>query len=164
MEEKKEKQKHTKKTTETLETYKKERDEYLEGWKRAKADLINYKKEEAERLEMFAKFSNENIIREILPVLDSFDLAFKNIKEDDPVRAGVENIQNQLKHILKKAGLSPIEVSKGDTFNPTIHEALSEIISESPPGTIAEEVHKGYFFHDKVMRPAQVAVSKEKGQ
>ncbi len=141
----------------------KERDEYLAGWKRTKADLINYKKEEAKRIQSFITFSNENLVRELLPVLDSFEEALKNNKTEKPLE-GIQIMYDQLNHILKHAGLLPMPVSQGDAFDPGMHEAISEIPSTSPPGTIAEEIYKGYFFHDKVLRPARVAISKEKGQ
>ena len=60
---------------EELEKISKERDEYLDGWRRSKADLINYKKEELKRLEEMAKFGNEEVIRDLISVLDSFELA-----------------------------------------------------------------------------------------
>jgi len=144
-----------------LEKCAKERDEYLEGWKRAKADFINYKKEETERLEMFVKFSNAGLLRELLTVLDSFEFGLKNLGENDSAREGMSSIKNQFENILKHVGVTQIVVSKGDTFNPAFHEAISEIVLESPSGTVAKEIQRGYFLYEKVLRPTRVVVSKE---
>ncbi len=144
-----------------VEEIKKERDEYLDGWKRAKADLINYKKEEMHRLESFTKFSNEAIMLEMLQVLDSFDLGLSIIKEDDPARKGVILIQSQMKDIMKRHGLERIEVKKGDQLDTNLHEAIEEVNSDAPPGTVSEEVTAGYKLHGKTIRPARVKVSKK---
>src|SRR3989344_6824683 len=66
-----------------LQKCQKEKDEYLDGWKRAKADLSNYKKDEMKRFETVAKFANEAIIRELIAVLDSFDLALVALGNDE---------------------------------------------------------------------------------
>lgn len=136
------------------------RDEYLDGWKRAKADLINYKKEEAQRIEQFIKFSNEQILQELVSVLDSFDLGMAALKDNDEALAGVRLIKNQFEDLLKRYGLEHIEVKVGDEFNPSCHEAVGEEESEKPPNVVVKEVGRGYTLHDKVIRPARVKVSK----
>lgn len=136
------------------------RDEYLDGWKRAKADLINYKKEEAQRIEQFIKFSNEQILQELVSVLDSFDLGMAALKDNDEALAGVRLIKNQFEDLLKRYGLECIEVKAGDTFDPSRHEAVGEEESEKPPNVVVKEVGRGYTLHDKVIRPARVKVSK----
>jgi molecular chaperone GrpE len=138
----------------------KERDEYLDGWKRAKADLINYKKDEAQRLEGFAKFSNELLLGDTVPILDSFELSLSVLKDGDPAKKGMEMIKNQLEDILKKQGLERIKIQRGDPFDTGIAEAVGEISAGEPPGTIAEEVSGGYKLHGKVLRPARVKISK----
>src|SRR3989344_1580085 len=74
----------------------KERDEYLDGWKRAKADLANYKKDELKHFEEFAKWSQESLIREVIVVLDSFDLALVSSDGDEQSKRGLQLIRNQL--------------------------------------------------------------------
>ncbi len=138
----------------------KQRDEYLDGWKRAKADFINYKKEEAERFALLAKFSNEGLILELLSVLDSFSLGLAILKDDAPTEKGISLIKNQLEDLLKKHGLEKIAVSAGEKFDPGRHEAVSEIESENPAGTIVEEAERGYTLNGKVIRPARVKLSK----
>lgn len=138
----------------------KEKEEYLNGWKRAKADLINYKKEEAARLENFAKFSNEMLVADLIPALDSFELSLSVIKDGDPAKKGVELIRSQLEDILKKHGLERIKVGRGDLFDTNLAEAVGEVNAAEPPGTIAEEVSGGYRLHSKVIKPVRVKLSK----
>src|SRR3989344_538799 len=85
-----------------LEKCQKERDEYLDGWKRAKADLANYKKDELKHFEEFAKWSQESLIREVIVVLDSFDLALVSSDGDEKSKRGLQLIRNQLEDILRK--------------------------------------------------------------
>jgi molecular chaperone GrpE len=138
-----------------LEKCQAETQEYLDGWKRAKADFINYKKEEGERFKEFAKFVNSGMISELLSVLDSFDLA-----TDLPKGALV--IRQQLEEALKRQGLEKIKVEKGQPFDPNYHEALMAVESEDPPETILEEVTRGYTLNGRVIRPAKVKISKNK--
>ncbi len=147
-----------------LEVLKKERDEYLEGWKRAKADFTNYKKEETERTRAMGRILQEGIIRDCITILDSFNLGLQTLKEDDPAHKGMILIKNQLEDMLKKYGLKAIPFAQGMPFDPNIHEAVSEIHSEDPPGTIIKEIERGYMLGEKVMRPARVVLSKEQGQ
>lgn len=146
--------------TET-EQYKRERDEYLDGWKRAKADLINFKKDEAERLAGFLKGGNENIIRDLLSVLDSFRLGIMATEKESPeATKGMLLIKNQLEVALQRYGLEKLVVVKGEMFDPSKHEAIGETHSEYPDGAVAEEVESGYKLYDKVIRAAKVRVSK----
>ena len=138
----------------------KQRDEYLDGWKRAKADFINYKKDEAERFTALAKFSNESLVLELLSVLDSFDLGLTILKNHEPVQKGMFLIKNQLEDLLKKYGLEKIVVTIGWPFEPVKHEAVAEIESSETAGTVAEEIEKGYTLNGKVIRPARVKLSK----
>ena len=143
----------------------KERDEYLDGWRRAKADLANYKKDEAKRFEFFARFSQEALIRELIYVLDSFDLALTSEEtridsKDAKTEKGLYLIRQQLEDILRKSGLERIIVSPGDVFNPGLHEAIAQAESDKPSGAIIEEVERGYMLNGKLVRPARVKVSK----
>ena len=129
---------------EELEKLKKERDEYLDGWKRAKADFSNYKKDELKRVENILKLSNEQLIRDLLPVLDSFDLALESLGEDKKVERGVYLIRSQMEDVLKKYGLERIPVKAQDPFDPSVHEAVASVESNQELGTIVEEVERGY--------------------
>ena len=145
-----------------LEKYQKERDEYLDGWKRAKADLINYKKDEAKRFEMMIKFANESLIKELVNVLDSFDLALISLGNDGDgkIQKGLYLIRHQLEDALKQQGLERIIVSVGQPFNPALQEAIASIESDKPSGMIIEEVERGYLLNGKLIRPARVKVAK----
>lgn len=144
-----------------LEKISKEKDEYLDGWRRAKADLINYKKDELKRLEEVAKFSNEEIIKDLISVLDSFELAIITLeKSDTKLEKGVYMIKSQLEDVLRRRGLLKIKVNKNDNFDPNFHEAVGSAEGDGSSGTIAEEVETGYMLHDKVLRPTRVRLFK----
>ncbi|MFH1162250.1 MAG: nucleotide exchange factor GrpE [Candidatus Jorgensenbacteria bacterium] len=138
-----------------------ERDEYLNGWKRAKADLANYRKEEMERFDAFAKLSTSALVSELLSLFDSFDLGLAAAKGDEEAKRGFYLIRGQLEDILKRRGLETILAPPGAPFDPVRHEGVGEMTSEYPPGTVAEEVSRGYMFHGRVLRPARVKISKE---
>lgn len=140
-----------------LEKVSKEKDEYLDGWRRAKADLINYKKEELRRLENIAKFGSEDVIRDLISVLDSFELALSVLeKSDAKIEKGIYMIKNQFEDILKRRGLQKIKVTKGDKFDPNYHEAIGSVPEDGHSGAIAEEIEAGYMLYDKVLRPTRV--------
>ncbi|HEY4496786.1 MAG TPA: nucleotide exchange factor GrpE [Candidatus Paceibacterota bacterium] len=144
-----------------IERLKVEREEYLNGWKRAKADLINYKKEEEETIGKAIKYGNEGIIRETINILDSFDLAISSIK-DVEIAKGFEVIKNQLEGAMAKYGLRNIEIKQGDKFDPQYHEAIGMVDQKDNlvSGDIAEEVSRGYMIYDKVVRATKVLVIK----
>lgn len=137
-----------------LKKCQKEKEEYLAGWQRAKADFINSRKENEQRQKEFAKFANGLLISELLTVLDSFDLATKNSKDK-----GFALIKSQLKDILKRYELEEIKTT-GEEFNPEFHEAIEEVESEKESGIIIEEIQKGYTLHSKVIRASKVKISK----
>jgi len=140
----------------------KQRDEYLAGWQRAKADFINYKKEEMTHLREVARYGSEDLIKDLISVLDNFDLGLRSLEKTGPVEKGVYLIRSQIEDILKKRGLEKIEMKAGDPFDPTTAEALSEVSSDQPPGTIVEEIEPGYRLHEKVLRAARVIIAKAK--
>lgn len=140
------------------------RDEYLAGWQRAKADFSNYKKEEAGRFEEVVTYSVESFIRELITVLDSFDLCIAALEKQGLAEKGVYMIRAQLEDVLKRRGVVRITVSSGDAFNPSVHEAVASVESSEPDGTVLEEVEAGYMLHAKVIRAARVRVAKGKEQ
>jgi len=143
-----------KKLKEKLKKCQKEKEEYLAGWQRAKADFINFKKDQEKQQMEFAKFSNTLLVSEILLVLDSFDLALQNNKDNVLLL-----IKSQLNDILKKYGLEEIK-TKNEKFNPEFHEAVEEVESGKESSDIIEEVQKGYMLHGKVLRATKVKISK----
>ncbi len=149
---------------EQLAAAEKERDEYRAGWQRAKADFINYKKEEAKNLEDVARYGSIDLVKDLISVLDNFDLALRTFEKEGPVEKGLYLIRTQIEDILKKRGMEKMSVKPGDPFDPAIAEALSEVESEHPPGTIVTEIEPGYRLHEKILRPVRVIVSKEREQ
>ncbi|MFZ3099684.1 MAG: nucleotide exchange factor GrpE [Minisyncoccales bacterium] len=137
--------------------------EYLNGWKRAKADLINYKKEEGQRMEEFGKYNRQAFVFNLLPIMDSLDLAEKNLSKDlksDEQVKGLLMIKKQLEDFLKANGVEAI-AAQGEKFNPELHEAAQ--MEECPgeeSGTIIEEIQKGYMIDGCLLRPAKVKVAK----
>jgi molecular chaperone GrpE len=147
-----------KKLSEKLKRCQEEKEEYLQGWQRAKADFINFKKDLEKQQAEFAKFSNAVLISELLLVLDSFELALtENSKNKD--HRGFVLIKAQLNDILKKHGLTPIK-AVGEKFSPEFHEAVEEVESDKKSGIIVEEIQKGYMLHNKVLRASKVKVAK----
>lgn len=138
----------------------KEREEYLDGWKRAKAELLNYKKEETQRFEAVIKLANEGLINDLLGVLDSFDLGLAALEKEGLAQKGTYLIRSQLEDILKSYGLERITVLIDQVFDPTRQEAIVEVESDKPAGTVIEEVGKGYLLNGRVIRPARVKVAK----
>jgi molecular chaperone GrpE len=148
-----------------LEELEKQCAEYLDGWKRAKADLINYQKDEQKRFQEFAKYALENVVRDLIAVLDSFNLAIASMESSGKeMDKGVYMIKAQLEDALKKYGLEKIKVSPGDEFNPSLHESLGEMDpptgGEHPSGAVLVEVEAGYTLNGKVVRPARVKLAK----
>jgi len=137
--------------------------EYLEGWQRARADFLNYKKEEKERIKNLTKVIKENLILEFLPILDNFEIAEKNLSEDfkkDPHFLGFLQIKKQILDFLKKNGVEEIN-SLGKKFQPKYHEVIEEVESDNfESGVIVEEIQKGYKINGRILRPAKVKVAK----
>jgi molecular chaperone GrpE len=143
-----------------------ERDEYLKGWQRANADLANYRKDEAKRFDDFAKYKTDTILKECITILDSFDLAIASIEKQagggkNGIEKGIYLIRSQMENMLKNHGVTRMVLKAGDVLDPMKAEALMEESSETiQEGNITEEITPGYMLHDKVLRAAQVKISK----
>ena len=139
-----------KKLREELKSCRKEKIEYLAGWQRAKADFINRGKDDEKARGEFAKFASERVLREMLEVADSLELAGS---------ADCKPSYNQLIDILKKEGAEPIKAS-GEKFDPMYHEALEqvEVSEKEKDGVVLEELQRGYTIYDRVLRPSKVKV------
>ena len=134
-------------------------DEYLNGWKRERADFLNYKKDEAERISNLIKYGNEEIVLNLLPVLDNLFLAQTHIND-----TGLAQVIKQFQDLLKKEGIEPIE-TLGKEFDPNTMEAIEEVgrgptPTQSEAGIVIEEAQKGYTLHGKIIRVAKVKISK----
>ena len=142
---------------------KKKMEEYLNGWKRAKADYINLKKDSEKKTVEMVQFANAALILEIIPIYDNFKLAWQHIPEDhrekDEWLKGIEQIKNQFQTLLKNLQIEEIK-TVGEKFDPKIHEAVSkEKVKGKASGIVVEEVKSGYKLFDKVLEPAKVKVA-----
>jgi len=138
-------------------------DDYFAKWQRAAADMANMRRRhEQDRVE-FIKQANAALIEEMLPVLDSFDRALATMPPELRELTWVDGVilvERQLRAVLQRAGLSPIEAA-GKPFNPNEHEALMNEASDQPEDTVIGELQRGYKLHDRVLRPAMVKVAKK---
>lgn len=146
-----------------LEKCQKEKEEYLAGWQRARADFLNYKKEEMERISEILKYANEELILKILPILDNFEQAQKklpeNLKNDEYIK-GLLQIKAQLQDFLKSQGVEEIK-ALGEKFDPNFQEVVEVVETKGKEsGIIIEEIQKGYKLSGKVIRPAKVRITK----
>ncbi len=146
--------KKVKKVKHQLKHCEHERAEYLAGWQRAKADYINLQREHEQKIADYFKFANEGLILELLPILDSFEAAMKNGKDE-----GIKQLYNQLLSVLKDNGLEEIK-AVGEKFNPELHEAVETLKSDKGEGIVIEEIQKGYRLHGKIIRPSKVKIAK----
>jgi len=124
---------------------------------RLQAEFENYKKRIQKEQTEFAKLANENLIVELLPILDNFNLALKQTKAQDNFSKGVELIYSQLIDLLEKKGLQKIVT--GEKYNVHLHEALLQEVSDKEKGTILEELQSGYKLNEKIIRLAKVKIS-----
>lgn len=124
-------------------------DEYLNNWKRERADFINYKKDESKRMEQFLKYASEDVILEVLEIVDDLELAVKELKS-----VGLEPIVKKFQELFKKYGVERIRIE--GKFDPSLHEAVE---TETGGGKIVE-IRAGYMMGDKLIRPVRVKIVK----
>ena len=141
------------------EECRKQAEEYLNNWKRERADFVNYKKDEAKRMEEFLKFSTEGIIMELIDVIDGIEVARNNLpgsKELKEWTGGFDSALDRLDKFLKKFGIEKINVADS-SFDPLLHEAVEV---QDKDGDKIEAIRPGYTMHGKVIRPARVRIVK----
>ncbi len=147
-----------------LEELRKKCEDYLNGWKRERADFLNYKKDEMERISQIIKYANEEIILKILPILDNIYLAETQLPEELKNHKWIEGfgqIKKQISDFLEKEGVEAVE-TVGKPFDPKTMESVGEIENnEKEAGTVAQEVQRGYMLHGKLIRPAKVKITKQ---
>ena len=141
----------------------KEKEEYLTGWQKERAEFSNYKKQEDERRVMFSESMRERILSRFLSVIDSFNMAFANKeaweKVDENWRKGVEYIYSQMNTIFEEYGVKPIG-EEGEAFDPNIHQSIDMVETDKKEldHKIAVVVQKGYKLGERVIRAARVNV------
>ena len=129
------------------------------------AEYANYKKNNMKKLESIRKYEGQHLIHKLLTsVIDDFDRAIEqDLNEQNMLdfKKGILMIYNQFKHLLKEAGVKELDC-KGEPFDPAVHCALDSVANEDvPPEHIVHVIKKAYFFHDKLLRPAEVIVSQK---
>jgi molecular chaperone GrpE len=139
------------------------RDEYLTGWQRCKADSVNAKNDAQRSAERTIERSKDAFIEELLPALDSFDMATSSESWDNVAeewKSGMGRIHNQLLDVLHKNGVKRFGKS-GEKFNPAKHEAVQEVEDgDGESHTILKVLRHGYAADERIIRPAQVIVRK----
>ena len=154
-------QKALEKLQKQVEEIKKEKDEFLAGWQRAKADLANYKKEEKERMQGLMEYVKHEFLFSFLSVVDNLERAEGQLKEEEKsskVIQGFLQIGKQLREFFKSHGVKEIE-AMGKEFSPSLHEAIATVQGEKS-GKVVEVLEKGYMIQNKLLRPAKVKVVK----
>jgi len=150
-----------KKMKDELEKVKKERQEYLDGWQRCKADSINARKDIESRASRTAELLREALVHDIIPALDSFDMAAESEAwgtVGDSWRSGMERVRDQLIDSLKKHDIERYG-RVGDMINHALHEIVQEV-DDAPgkSGEIVRVLRSGYRSGERILRPAQVIV------
>ncbi|MCX6813919.1 MAG: nucleotide exchange factor GrpE [Candidatus Azambacteria bacterium] len=144
-----------------IESIKKQAEEYLNGWKRAKADYLNLKKEMEAQNKEIKEWLSKIFLMPLLEIMDSFNKAFGNVPANLKTEVwveGIEGIKKQFEDFLKAQGVEAMEVI-GEKFDPLRQEAI-ESANGGESGRIIEELQKGYLIGGEVLRPAKVKVYK----
>lgn len=146
---------------ETLREARTQAEESYDRYLRAVAELDNYRKRTARIRTETREEALRDVLLQIAPILDNMSRALaQESKKAESLRQGVELIYGQFKDALQRYGLEEIEAI-GEAFDPNLHEALVEIESQDhPPGSVVEEMEKGYTLNKKVVRPSRVVVNK----
>lgn len=138
-----------------------ERDALLDRLARLQAEFDNARKRAAREQQEFREFAAAEVIKNILPVLDSLERALKASAEGDDLRSGVELIHRQFLDALQKLGVQPIP-TEGKEFDPRVHEAIEMVqTQEVEDHHVLDEVQRGYKYKDRLLRPAMVRVARK---
>jgi molecular chaperone GrpE len=140
-------------------------EEHWDRLLRTRADLENYKKRSARERQEAVRFANLALMEKLIPTLDSFEKALAAVTHQaggnlDSLQAGIAMVHEQLRTVLKEAGLQEIDATQ-QAFDPNLHEAVSQLESaEVPEGHVLQQLRKGYKLHERLIRPATVVVAK----
>ena len=146
-----------------LKVCRKEKEEYLTGWQKERAEFANYKKQEEDRKANFSEAMRERILSRFLTVIDSFNMAFANKegweKVDENWRKGVEYIYTQMNNIFEEYGVKPVG-EEGESFDPSMHESIEMVPTDKKQDDhkVSQVVQKGYKLGDRIIRPARVNI------
>ncbi len=150
-----------------LELTDREARDYLGYLGRLKGELKSYRERTRREKEILKESAAEDLIKELLPILDDFELAIgsaEKLKNFSGFAEGVKMIFNRMRDLLEKQGLKPIK-AKGEDFDPHLHEAVGTAdLKRYPDNLVIEEMRRGYILNDKVLRPAVVKVNKRSSE
>jgi len=132
---------------------------------RSQAEMENMKKRFRREKEDWFKYSNETLIKEILPIMDNLERAVSHSTSETALpslKEGIELTLRSLKSALSKSGIEEVK-AEGELFDPGLHEAVFQIDDDhAEPGKVVKEIQKGYLLNKRLIRPAMVTVSKGK--
>ncbi|SEA78089.1 molecular chaperone GrpE [Desulfuromusa kysingii] len=136
---------------------------HQEQYLRTLAEMENLRKRTQRDKEDLAKFANENILREILPVIDNLERAVEHAEQaesNDGLFEGVQMTLSQFSQLLTKFGVKPVD-AMGQPFDPAYHQAMGQMESEEHPvNTVVQQMQKGYELNNRLLRPAFVMLAK----
>lgn len=136
------------------------KDQYL----RTLAEMENLRKRTQREKEDLAKYANENILREVLPVIDNLERAVEHAEQAESSEGLLEGVQmtlEQFSQVLTRFGVKPLE-SLGQPFDPALHQAMGQLeTDEYPANTVARQMQKGYQLNERLLRPAMVMIAKK---
>ena len=139
-----------------------ERDALFDRLARQQAEFENFRKRAAKEQADFREYAVADTVKQLIPILDSFDLALKSKSSDGDLRKGVELIRKQMDEVLAKLGVQAIP-AKGQLFDPRFHEAIEMVeSSDVKDNHVIDELQRGYKLKDRLLRPAMVRVAKHK--
>jgi molecular chaperone GrpE len=148
-----------------LASLQRERDDLLDTTKRLQADFENYRKRVLREQTALVERSTEGLLEQLLPVLDSFELAVRNLEGgdvDDKVRKGIELVYAELASVMERAGLARIE-ARGALFDPNEHEAVMQDDGDGEPH-VDDVLRTGWKLKGRVLRPAMVKVTRKSNE
>ncbi len=147
-----------------VEKLKAERDTAVDRLARMQAEFDNARKRAAKEQQDFRDFALTDTIKNLLPVVDNFERALQSKSEPGDFRSGIELIYKQLRDVLTKLGVQPID-AKGQQFDPRFHEAVEMVdTSDAADHEVLEEWQRGYKYKDRLLRPAMVRVARNSGK
>ncbi len=143
-----------------VEKLKAEREALLDRLARLQAEFDNARKRAVREQQEFREFAAAEVIKNFLPILDSFERALKAAADSTDFRNGIELIYRQFQDALQKIGVQPI-VAMGQPFDPRVHEAIEMVDTrEVPDHHVMDELQRGYKYKDRLLRPAMVRVAR----
>jgi len=151
-------------TSEEIQKLRDENKQLTDQLLRKQAEVENFRKRAEREKDEFKQYAMSEALKAMLPILDGFERALKADAGGEEYRKGIELIYQQLLGTLQKLGVKPVE-AKGRQFNPREHEAVATVeTDEAEDHEVVEEMQRGYFYKDRLLRPAMVKVAKRTGQ